>query len=597
MNENTIPTRNEIEEKDTWDLSGLYTNVDAFKSDLARLDSLVLEASRFKGQFTKSKEAFLEALEWVSTTGQLSERLGNYAFLNYVTEINNPEYQSLIGLYQMKATSLAAASSFIEPEIMACEEVPSWIKEPEFADFRVYVEKMLRFKPHILSDAEEALLASESELQETPSKAFEALTNVDMDFGEVDCKALTQTTYSVFLQNPDDSVREKAYKQFYSVYRNHAETLASLYSGSVKQDVFNARVRGYASSLDMALFRDRMPESVYMNLIEAVHRSLPVLHRYYSLKRKMCALDTLNHWDVYLPMVKEVKTRHSYSEACGIVCEALAPLGTEYVETLRAGLLTDRWVDIYENKGKRSGAFSSGGYEGNPYILLNYNENLLGDVFTVAHEGGHSMHTLYSKRNNPFTSYSYTIFEAEVASTFNETLLSEYLLKHSESKEMSLYLVSKQLDDIVATLFRQTMFAEFELLCHKAEEEGSVLTLDLIRRIYRGLLTTYFGPEMHFEDESDLECLRIPHFYNAFYVYKYATGISAAINLSEGVLEGSAAEREEARGRYLDFLKSGGKRYPLESLRLAGVDMESAEPILFAVRKFSGLLDEIERMV
>jgi oligoendopeptidase F len=337
----------------------------------------------------------------------------------------------------------------------------------------------------------------------------------------------------------------------------------------------------------MFLFPDNVDASVYDSLISSVKEALPSLHNYYEVRRKELGLKTLNHWDVYAPMVGSIKVSHTYEEAVNLIVKALKPLGSEYTDTLKEGLTKQRWVDRYENKGKRSGAFSSGIYSGLPYILMNYHNDVLRDVFTLAHEGGHSMHSYYSAKNNPFPSYDYTIFEAEVASTFNEQLLAHYLLENSDDKEMKRYILSKQLEDTVATLYRQTMFAEYEHIIHQLGEKGEPLTVDLLRGEYRKLLGEYFGPKVKLGKESDLEGLRIPHFYRAYYVYKYATGISAAVALSQKVLRGG----EKERGDYLSFLSSGGSKYPIESLRLAGVDMSSPEPVRDALKTFDSLLE------
>jgi oligoendopeptidase F len=379
---------------------------------------------------------------------------------------------------------------------------------------------------------------------------------------------------------------------FYRCFESHKTTLASLYSGSVKQDVIKARIRGFSSARTAALFPDNVGESVYDNLIATVGENLDALHRYYRLRKRSLGLEQLRHYDVYTPLVKSVKMKTSWDEAVDLVSAALAPLGDEYVGTLRGGLLS-RWADRYENKGKRSGAFSAGSFTGDPYILMNYKENSIRDVFTLAHEGGHSMHSWYSARCNPFMHYNYTIFEAEVASTFNEELLFHYLEKKAGSREMRLYLINKRADELLATLYRQTMFAEFEHITHRLEEEGTPLTVELLRSEYHKLLEKYFGPEMVFEEASDMEGLRIPHFYRAFYVYKYATGISASIALAQRVLSGGERERED----YFAFLKSGGSRCPIESLKLAGVDMSAPEPIHAACQTFSGLVDELERLL
>ncbi|HKM08328.1 MAG TPA: M3 family oligoendopeptidase, partial [Sphaerochaeta sp.] len=351
--------------------------------------------------------------------------------------------------------------------------------------------------------------------------------------------------------------------------------------------------RGYESCRQKALFPDNVPMSVYDNLVDSVHEALPSLHRYYQLRARLMGLDKLAHYDVYVPLVAGVQKNTPYEEAVETISEALAPLGEEYVSILKKGLTTERWVDRYENKGKRSGAFSSGCYTGKPYILLNYKEDVLRDLFTVAHEGGHSMHSYYSAKNNPYFHYDYTIFEAEVASTFNEQLVAKHLFETAKDKKTKAFILSKGLDDIVATLFRQTMFAEFEDITHRLSEEGTPLTVDLLRSEYRKLLELYFGPSVELEEESDLEGLRIPHFYSSFYVYKYATGISAAIALSQKVLNGGEKEKSD----YLTFLKSGGSTYPIDSLKKAGVDMERKEPVEMALKHFSSLLDEFESLV
>ena len=369
----------------------------------------------------------------------------------------------------------------------------------------------------------------------------------------------------------------------------NANTLAALYSGSVKNDIFHARARGYNSSLEAALYGDKVPVSVYKNLIETVHKNLDTLHRYYKIRKKVLGVEELRHYDVYVPLVKSIKSKISYDESVEIVRNALAVLGSEYTDTLCGGL-KGGWVDRFENKGKNSGAFSSGCYEGYPYILLNYKDTSLRDVYTMAHEGGHSMHSWYSVRNNPFMSYEYTIFEAEVASTFNEELVFEYLLKNAKDHEIKKYLLSMRANDILATLHRQTMFAEFELKCHEAVENNEPLSTEAIRSIYRKLLEQYFGPAMKFEKSSDMEGLRIPHFYNAFYVYKYSTGISAALALAKRVVNGGKQEHED----YFKFLKSGGSRYPIESLKVAGVNMESTEPVQAALDTFKDLVDQLE---
>ena len=590
---NDIPTRDQVKESDKWDLSSLYPCDEAWESDLELLKKKQEEAGKFKGTLGNSPARLLEAIKWLSSAYMLAEQVYVYASLKYSAESNDPENQRKFGLATQAYTDLAAATSYFDPEVLKVKNIPKWIDDKDFDDCRVFLNKIVRRKEHTLSPGEEQILAKQAEIQETPSKTFEILTNVDMDFGESNGRPLSQGTWSVFMLDPDREVRKNAYNQFYGEYKAHEQTLATLYAGSVKQDIFNARIRGFDTALDAALFVDDIPKSVYTGLIEAVHKAFPVLHRYYALRKKILGVDELRHYDVYVPLVSSVKTHKTYEQAAEIVKNALKPLGDDYVKTIYKGITSDRWVDRYENKGKRSGAFSSGGFVGAPYILLNYNEDVLGDVFTLAHEGGHSMHSLYSKNNNPFLSYEYTIFEAEVASTFNEQLVARYLTENAESSEMKTYILAKQIDDIIATLFRQTMFAEFELLCHTQQEQGQPLTVSTLRKTYRGLLESYFGPDMVFEENSDLEGLRIPHFYSAYYVYKYATGISAAIALSERVLNGGYRERED----YLDFLKSGGSSFPIQSLKKAGVDMSTQRPVEAATRKFESLLQQFENQL
>ena len=590
----TIPKREEINEAYTWDLGGLFPSSRDWEESLKEFTGQIKKIESFKGSLGNSAEHLSRVLETLIQHEELGERLGSYAYLRTSEDGGSDEHQARFARFMRAATESNSAMSYFRPEILALPDtvMEGFLQDPGVAEYRIMLGKMLRFKPHTLGEKEERLLSMQSEANQTASKSFKALTDVDLDFGEIETeegpKPLTQSTFSAFLMDPDRNLREKAYRQFYGHYQAHKNTLAALYSGSVHLDIYRAKVRNYPSARAAALFPDKVDEEVYDNLIAVIHENLPVLHRYYSLRREKLGIDTLRHWDVYVPLTPKIRVRHSYEEAVDTIIPALAPLGDEYCDTLKQGLL-GRWVDRYENKGKRSGAFSAGSYHGEPYILMNYKDDVFRDVFTLAHEGGHSMHSWYSVRNNPFQHYDYTIFEAEVASTFNEQLLGKYLMDRAESEEMKSYLVGKQIDEIVATIFRQTMFAEFEHLVHKMGEEGTPLTLESLRSTYRRLMEEYFGPEMKLEEVSDIEGLRIPHFYRAFYVYKYATGLSAAIALADRVLSGGDRERED----YLSFLKSGGSRYPLESLQLAGVDMSSPDPVRNAMKRFEGLVDKL----
>ena len=600
MSNTSIPVRKDIPESDKWDLSSIYKSNEEWEENLKVLPSLTKKVVQYKGRLGESSDVLLEALKALEEAELRMETVYHYASLQHEADEDDSSATDRDGRAMMAYTRMMSDLSFIDPEIQSVDETKlrKWISLPEFKDYKIYIEKLLHFKKYILSEKEERILSLQMQPAQTPYNAFSVLSNVDMNktFGTVNVcgeeSPLTETTWSVFMENQDRKVREEAYKKFYKKFEEHQNTIAALYAGNVNQDVFLMRARGYSSSLEMALFGNKVPVSVYHNLIDCVHKNLVPLHEYYALRKKVLGVDELRHYDVYVPLVKSVETKTSYDEAVEICRKALSPLGTEYTDRLCDGL-KNGWVDRYENVGKRSGAFSSGSYIGNPYILLNYKDDVIRDVFTMAHEGGHSMHSWYSVHNNPFMCYDYTIFEAEVASTFNEELVFEYLLKNAETKEMRAYLLSMRAGDILATLYRQTMFAEFELKAHELVEGGTPLTAELLRKIYRELLELYFGPEMHFEQNSDMEGLRIPHFYSSFYVYKYATGISAALALAKRVTEGGAKERED----YFAFLKSGGSRYPIESLRIAGVDMEKTKPVQDACDEFAKVIAELKEIL
>ncbi|MCM1320982.1 MAG: oligoendopeptidase F [Bacteroides sp.] len=598
MKEHIIPARKDVPKADKWDLSSLYKTEDDWEKELRRIPEIAAELASYQGKLAENAETMLKALQLLSRLEQISETAGSYAFLLTAADGADSGNQDKYGRYMMCAADAEAKTSFMAPEIqsISAKEIETRLSRADYADFRVYLKKLLRLKPYILSGSEEKILAMQAESNAAVYKAFSMLTNVDIDFGTVNTSGgtapLSQSTFSVFLEDSDRAVRKEAYAKFYKAFDAHKNTLSALYAGSVNLDIYQARVRGYSSARQMALFPDNVPESVYDNLTAAVRSNFAPLHKYYALKKRVLNVDTLRHYDVYAPLVSDLKKHTTFAQAVEIIHQALSPLGTEYTDTLCSGLLGG-WVDKYENKGKRSGAFSSGAYTGFPYILINYKDDSLRDVFTLAHEGGHSMHSLYSARSNPFMHYNYTIFEAEVASTFNEELVFRFLLEHAGSKAERAYLLSSRAGDILATLYRQTMFAEYEQKTHELVENGTPLSLDVLRSVYQELLTAYFGPNLVFEPESSLECLRIPHFYNAFYVYKYATGISAALALADRVLNGGAQERND----YFAFLKSGGSRYPLESLKVAGIDMSKTAPIQSAIDRFSIIVDELDTIL
>ena len=605
MKDSTIPLRSEVAQSDQWNLSKLFSSDAEWNKALKEItpakDAILKYQDAFASPETLTAETTLACLQAVEAAEIKLEKVQHYAFLMKSADESDPKNIERVSLAMMAGTALASETSWFVPALLNIPEknILSWI-EPSgatgtaFAPYRVFIEKLLRLKAHTLSEKEEKILSLLGESEAVAKRSFSTLTNVDLRFGTIETpegpKELTQSSYSQLLLNPDRKIRQQTYMQLYGTFDTYKNTIASLYTGQVQQNIAHARIRGYKSAREQALYPDKVPTEVYDNLIHTIRKNLAPLHHFYTILQKSLGVDELRHYDVYVPLVSEVQRHTTYTEAVDMITEALQPLGNEYVTTLRNGLLGG-WVDRYENKGKRSGAFSSGGFEGDPYILVNYKEDVIRNVFTLAHEGGHSMHSWYSSRNNPFLSYDYTIFEAEVASTFNEELLFRYMLKNTSDPKMRAYLLSVKVTDTLATLYRQTMFAEYEHITHKLVEEGTPLTIDNLRSEYRKLLTAYFGPAMHFEECSDLEGLRIPHFYNSFYVYKYATGISASLALAERVVSGGKAERDD----YFKFLTSGGSRYPLESLKIAGVDMASPAPIEAACKHFAHLVTELEQ--
>jgi oligoendopeptidase F len=484
----------------------------------------------------------------------------------------------------------------MRPEIQAIpdEIVSRYLEDESLAEFHFFLEKILRYKPYTRSESEEQILAMSSEIANAPSQVFGQLDNVDIKFGTITDERgaqieLSHGNFTTFLISTNRGIRKKAFFQYYQAYQEHKHTLAAALTHSVKKDLFYSRVRSFQDCRVAALFSDNIQETVYDNLIETVRNNLEPLFKYLNFRKKVLGLKDLHFYDTYVPIIEDVDFRMPYEKAVDVGIRAMAPLGQGYCQILKEGLLGG-WVDRYENRGKRSGAYSSGCYDSPPYILLNYEENNINSLYTLLHEAGHSMHSYYSKKYQPYVDHDYKIFVAEVASTFNEDLLSRYLLEfYRDDPKMTAYIINREIDNIRATLFRQTMFAEFEKITHTVVEANEPLTLDVMTETYRCLLETYFGDTLVLDPELSLECLRIPHFYSAFYVYKYATGVSAAIALSEKVVN----EGEAARQAYLDFLKLGGSKFPLDELLDAGVDMRSQEPVERAIRHFDRLVDQL----
>jgi len=594
-----VPTRAEIPESDTWDLAHLFADVGKWQEDFVWVQKTYPRIKEWKGRLGGSAKNLAECLEFEKELDLKLERLYHFASLQLAEDNSNTQYLARVGLIQNLFTKIGEAFAFVVPEIQAIDDqtFTKFMVDPALAEWQIKLHKIRRLKPHVLSEPEERILALGAAALNGYDDTFSQLTDVDMKFGVLidDTgreKPLTQSSFSSFLVKRDAGLRQRAFEQFYVEFQDHQYTLASSLAYSVKADVFRARARNYPSSLQAALFPDDVPVSVYEGLTKSVRANLAALFRYFELRRRVLGLKELHHYDTYVPMVAEIETHISFDQAVEHVVAALRPLGKEYVDVLESGL-RGRWCDRYETKGKRSGAFSSGSYGAPPYILMNYKEDVFADVYTLAHEAGHSMHTWFSQKSQKYQDYDYPIFLAEVASTFNEELLTHHLLGQTRDPKMRAYIINRQIDDIRGTLFRQTMFAEFEKVIHEIEESGDALTLDTFKAEYHKLLTAYFAENFVLDPQLDLECLRIPHFYGAFYVYKYATGISAAVALSEKVLRGEAGAVEA----YLGFLKSGGSKFPLETLKAAGVDMTTPRPIESTLGLFEKRLAELEELL
>ncbi len=594
-----LPKRTEVPESDTWDLSSLYRDVAAWEADLERFQREIEGYARFRGTLAESPNVLADCLRFDSDLDRLAERIGTYAFLRSTEDQTDDEAQRLVARYQNVSMRANEAASFIRPELLSISDatLEEFLNDEVLQPFALAVERLVRFKPYTLGGKEEQLLAMQGEMAQVSRTAFRQLVDSDMKFGFIDDGTgqeieLSNATFSQLLHSSSRDVRKKAFHQFYAEYSAHENTLAATLTGSIHKDVYYARCRGYDSALSAALFPDNVPKSVYDSLIAAVRERLPALYRYYDLRRRKMQLDDIHHYDTYVPILTELDTRRSWDEASRTILEALKPLGSDYCDVLEKGL-TGRWCDRYPNAGKQSGAFSCGTFDGDPYILMNYKPEVLDDMFTLAHEAGHSMHSHLSRMHQPFEYYDYTIFVAEVASTFNEQLLSRHLMENASGDNERAYLINRDIDAIRGTIIRQTMFAEFEKVIHEMAEQGEPLTCRSLKETYTSLLNDYFGPDFSVDEELALEGMRIPHFYRAFYVYKYATGLSAAIALSQRVLTGG----ENELGDYLSFLQGGCSKYPLDLLRDAGVDMESPQPVTTALNHFEHLVAELDELL
>ena len=562
MSTATLPPRNEVNPADCWDLTSLCVDDDAWEADFKKLEEQIPVYESFRGRLAESAEVLHAALVFDSEFEQIAERLGTYAFLKTTEDQANSKYQALKARYQNLAVKASQAASFMRPEILAidADSFAELLEDDRLELYRLQLERLVRYRAHTLSDNEERLLAMQGEMASAAGNAFRQLNDADLRFGEIEDHTgrsieLSHATFGQLLISPQRKVRRKAFDQYYSQFSAHENTLAATLCGSIQRDVYYAQARNYSSSLEAALFPDNVPVDVYENLIGAVRDALPKVHHYLEVRQRKMNLKDLHHYDTYVPILSEIDKRHSWDQAVDVVLESLAPLGTEYTTALESGL-RGRWADRYPNRGKQSGAFSCGSFTGDPFILMNFKPEVLNDVFTLTHEAGHSMHSWYSAASQPFEYYNYTIFVAEVASTFNEQLLTDHLLKNASDDKERAYLINNELDSIRATVVRQTMFAEFEKVTHEMAEAGEPLTVESFRSVYRGLLEAYFGSDFVIDKSLELECFRIPHFYRAFYVYKYATGLSAAVALSRRVLNGGQQELDDRSEEHTSELQS-----------------------------------------
>lgn len=595
-----LPTRSEIKVEDTWRLEDIFPTDDAWEKEFQDVKELVPGVTAYQGKLADSANVLYEALQKQDQLLERISKLYTYAHMRYDQDTTNSFYQGLDARIKALYSQVASALAYIVPEILSIDEekVKAFLNEKE--ELKLYehaLEEINLQRPHVLTAEQEALLAEASEVMNASSNTFGMLNNADLEFPSIKDEngeevEVTHGRYIRFLESADRRVREDAFKAVYGTYGKFTNTFSSTLSGQVKQDNFNAKVRHYQSARHAALSANNIPETVYENLVNTINKNLPLLHRYIKLRKKVLGLEELHMYDLFTPLVPDVKMEIPYEEAKDIILKGLAPLGEDYLNVLKEGF-DNRWVDVHENKGKRSGAYSSGTYGTNPYILMNWQDNV-NNLFTLAHEFGHSVHSYYTRKTQPFAYGDYSIFVAEVASTCNEALLNDYMLKTIDDEKKRLYLLNHYLEGFRGTVFRQTMFAEFEHLIHQKAQNNEALTAELFTKEYYDLNVKYFGKEnMSIDEEIGLEWARIPHFYYNYYVYQYATGFSAATALSKQILE----EGQPAVDRYLEFLKSGSSDYPIEVLKKAGVDMTSSTPIEEACKVFEEKLNEMESLL
>lgn len=593
---NQLAKRSEVPAEHRWKLEDLFADQAAWDKEYQETKQALKQLERFHGKLSDAA-AIKQCFELEDDISLHTERLYVYANMKHHEDMADPTYQALSDKSIKLSVEANEAMSFISPEILSLpsEKLEQLVADPELAFYKRTLEELIRQKQHVLGKAEEALMAQVGNLAQAPGTIFGMLNNADLKFPKVKNEQgeeveLTHGRYIQFLESRNRDVRREAFKAMYDTYAKQKNTLAATLAANVNKNLFYAKVRKYPSALEMSLFGDNIKKEVYTNLIDTIHEHLPLMHRYMELRRKLLKVDELHMYDLFTPLVEEFDMNISYDEAKKTVTDSLKPLGEDYLKVLQGGF-DNGWIDIYENEGKRSGAYSWGAYGTHPYVLLNHKDNL-NSMFTLAHEMGHALHSYLSDTIQPYRYAQYTIFLAEVASTLNEALLMDYMLNKSSDTKEKMYLLTYYMDQFRTTVFRQTMFAEFEKIVHEKAEQGESLTPQLLSQIYYDLNKLYYGDNMVVDQDIEMEWARIPHFYNSFYVYKYATGFSAATSFAKQILE----EGQPAVDRYLGFLKSGGSDYSINILKRAGVDMSSPEPIRQAMSVFKDLLEQMEAL-
>lgn len=597
---NKVLTRDEVKVEETWRLEDIFSNDEAWETEFKSLDELTSKADSYKGTLHDGPDALFRALKYRDTLSERLRKLYTYAHLKTDQDTTNSFYQAMDSRVKSLYVKVSTALSYFLPELLTIDENELNKLAQNNDELKLYkqeFEEINSQRPHILPAEQEALLAQLSEVAGMSSETFSMLNNADLTFPTIkdengDEVELSHGRYVNFLESADSRVREDAFKAMYAKYGEFQNTFASTLAGNIKNDNVTAKIRNYSSAREAAMSNNHIPEQVYENLVSTINKNVHLLQRYVALRKEVFELDELHMWDLYAPLVKDADMKVPYEEAKETMVESFHPMGDEYVSIVKEGL-ENRWVDVRENKGKRSGAYSSGAYGTNPYVLMNWQDNV-SNLFTLAHEFGHSVHSYYSRMSQPFIYSGYSIFVAEVASTVNEALLNDHLLKTIDDEQKRIYLLNYWLDGFRGTVFRQTMFAEFEHLIHQLEQQGVALTAEKLTEEYYALNKKYFGDDLVVDEEIGLEWARIPHFYYNYYVYQYATGYSAAVALSNQIL----TEGEPAVERYVNnFLKAGSSDYPIEVLKKAGVDMTSAAPIEEACRVFEEKLNELEALL